>query len=91
MSFGTSHMGLCSFLESIENDFIKALMIYTDNQIVTQLSWQSIRVMIWRLWVQTPLGAIFYQIYFVLCNFRSVRLSDRNAYREKLDCRFSSV
>ena len=31
----TSHVGLCSFLESIENDFIKALMIHTDNQIVT--------------------------------------------------------
>ena len=38
--------------------------------------------MIWRLWVQTPLGAIFDEIYFVLCNFRSVRWSDRNAYRE---------
>ena len=33
--------------------------------------------MIWRFWVQTPLGAIFDEIYFVLCNFRSVRLSDR--------------
>ena len=44
--------------------------------------------MIWRLWVQTPLGAIFDKIYFVLCNFRSVRQSDRNAYREKLDRTF---
>ena len=48
-----------------------------------QISWQSIRVMIRKLWVQTPLGAIFDEIYFVLCNFRSVRLSDRNVYREK--------
>ena len=28
--------------------------------------------MIWRLWVQTPLGTFFDEIYFVLCNFRSV-------------------
>ena len=35
--------------------------------------WQSMRLMIWRLWVQTPLGAIFDEIYFVLCNLRSVR------------------
>ena len=27
-----------------------------------------------RLWVKTPLGAIFDEIYFVLCNFRSVTL-----------------
>ena len=33
------------------------------------------RLMIWRLWVQTLLGEIFDEIYFVLCNFRS----DRNA------------
>ena len=46
--------------------------------------WQSMRLMIWRLWVQTPLEAIFDEIYFVLCNFRSVRLSDRSAYHEKL-------
>ena len=26
-----------------------------------------------KAWVQTPLGAIFDEIYFVLCNFRSVR------------------
>ena len=31
----TSHVGLCLFLESIEHDFIKALMIHTHNQIVT--------------------------------------------------------
>ena len=24
--------------------------------------------MIWRFWVQTPLGATCYEIYFVLCN-----------------------
>ena len=30
-------------------------------------------------------GAIFDEIYFVLCRFRSVRLSDRIAYREKLN------
>ena len=30
-----SHVGLCLFLESIEHNFIKALMIHTDNQIVT--------------------------------------------------------
>ena len=41
--------------------------------------------MIGRSRVQTPLGAIFDGIYFVLCNFRSVRLSEcvREAYREK--------
>ena len=33
VSCTTSHVGLCSFLESIEHDF-KALMIHTDNQIV---------------------------------------------------------
>ena len=32
-----------------------------------------------RSWVQTPLRAIFDKIYFVLCNFISVRKSDRNA------------
>ena len=42
-------------------------------------SWQSIRLMIQRLWVQTPLGAIFDNFFFVLCNFRSLRYSDRNA------------
>ena len=36
-------------------------------------------VMIGRLWVQTPLGTIFAEINFVLCNFRSVRQSDTNA------------
>ena len=41
VSYTTSHVGLCSFLESIEHDFIKALMINTDNQIVTYLSWQD--------------------------------------------------
>ena len=35
--------------------------------------WQSMRLIISRLGVQTPLGAIFDEIYFVLCNFRSVR------------------
>ena len=35
VSYTTSHVGLCSFPESIELDFIKALMIHTDNQIVT--------------------------------------------------------
>ena len=30
-----SHVELCLFLESIEHDFIKALMIHTHNQIVT--------------------------------------------------------
>ena len=29
------HVALCLFLESIEHDFTKALMIHTDNQIVT--------------------------------------------------------
>ena len=38
VSCTTSHVGLCSFLESIEHDFIKALMIHTDNQIVAYLS-----------------------------------------------------
>ena len=38
--------------------------------------------MILRLWVQTPLGAIFDEIYFLLYNVRSVRYSDRNAYHE---------
>ena len=40
--------------------------------------------MIWRLWVQTPLGAIFDEIYFVLLNLRSVRKSDRNAWKTQL-------
>ena len=31
--------------------------------------------MIKKLWIQTPLGAIFDEIYFVLCNYRSVRNS----------------
>ena len=35
LSWPTSHVGLCSFLESIEHDFMKALMIDTDNKIVT--------------------------------------------------------
>ena len=35
-------------------------------------SWYAFR-MIWRLRVQTPVGAIFDEIYFVLCNLRSVR------------------
>ena len=34
VSCTTSHVRLCSFLESIEYDFIKALMIHADNQIV---------------------------------------------------------
>ena len=47
--------------------------LYNHNQIVTKHSGQSMGLMIWRLWVQTPLGAIFDEIYFVLCNFRFVR------------------
>ena len=35
VSCTTSHVVLCSFLESIEHDFIKVWMIHTDNQIVT--------------------------------------------------------
>ena len=35
VSCTTSHVGLCLFLESIEHDFIKALLIHTHNQIVT--------------------------------------------------------
>ena len=35
VSWITSHVGLCLFLESIEHNFIKALTIHTDNQIVT--------------------------------------------------------
>ena len=35
-------------------------------------------MLIRRLWIQIPLGTIFDEIYFVLCNFTSVR-SDRNA------------
>ena len=34
-SCSTSHFGLCSFLESIEHDFIKAMKIQTGNSIVT--------------------------------------------------------
>ena len=30
-------------------------------------------------------GTIFDKVYFVLCNFRSVRSSDENGYCEKLD------
>ena len=73
VSCTTSHVGLCLFLESIEHDFIKALMIHIHNQIVTLLSWESGRLMIWRFWVQTPLGATFGEIYFVVYNFKSVR------------------
>ena len=35
VSCTTSHFGLLSLLESIEHDFIKTLMIHTDNQTVT--------------------------------------------------------
>ena len=35
VSYTTSHAGLFLFLESIQHDFTKALMIHTDNQIVT--------------------------------------------------------
>ena len=35
VSYTSLHVGLCSFLESIEHDFMKALMIDTDNKIVT--------------------------------------------------------
>ena len=35
VSYITSHFALCPFLESLERDFIKALMIHIDNQIVT--------------------------------------------------------
>ena len=73
VSCTTSHVGLCSFLESIEHDFIKALKIHTDNQIMTYLSWQSIRVMIQRLWVQTPLGQFLAK--FILCSV-TLDLSD---------------
>ena len=31
VSFTTSHVGLCSFLESIEHDFIKAMKIQAGN------------------------------------------------------------
>ena len=34
MSFA-SHVGLELFLESVEHDFMKALMIHKDNKIVT--------------------------------------------------------
>ena len=78
VAFTISHVGHCSFLESIEHDFIKAMQIQTGNWVLIWLSWQSIRVMIQKLWVPTPLGAIFDGIYFDLCNFRSFRLSDRN-------------
>ena len=59
VSYTTSHVGLCLFLESTEHDFIKTLMIHTDNKIVNRLMWQRIRVIIQRSWVQTPLRAIF--------------------------------
>ena len=58
ISCTTSHVGLCSFLESIEHDFFKALVIHTDNQIVISLSWQSMRLMIQMMWVQTTLWAL---------------------------------
>ena len=38
VSWTTSHFGLCSFLESIERDSIKALMIYTDNHANSDLA-----------------------------------------------------
>ena len=34
---------------------------------------QLVEHQIRRLWVQPPLGAIFDEIYFVLCNFSSAR------------------
>ena len=42
-------------------------------QIPTKLSCQSIEIMIQRLWIPTPLWAIFDEIYLDLCNFKSVR------------------
>ena len=42
-------------------------MIHTDNQIVTQFSWQSMRLMIWRLWVQIPLGTILTKFILLFC------------------------
>ena len=42
--------------------------------------------MIQRLWVQTPLGAIFDEIYFDLCTFRS----DRNVTETRLSAGLSS-
>ena len=48
-------------------------------QIPAYLSWQSSRLNPQPPDHQTPMRAIFDEIYFVLCDFRSVRLSDRIA------------
>ena len=39
-----SHFGLGSFVESIEHVFKEALKIQTDNQMLTQVSQEGIRV-----------------------------------------------
>ena len=50
---------------------MKTLMIHTDKQIVTDLSWQSIDDL--EVVSSNLTGAVFDDIYFVLCNFIYVR------------------
>ena len=64
VSCTTSHVGLGSFLEWIEHDFIQALMIHTDNQIVALLSWQINRVDDLEVVGSNPTGDNFDEIYF---------------------------
>ena len=71
VSCTTSHVGLCLFLDSIEHEFIKALMIHTHNQIVAQLAKHGTDDL--EVVSSNPLGTIFDEIYFVLCNLKSVR------------------
>ena len=59
-------LDFCLFLESIEHDFIKALMIHTHNQIVTQqLAEQDTDDL--EVVSSNPIGGNFSQFYFVLC------------------------
>ena len=42
VSCTTSDVGLCSFLESIEHDFIKAIMVYTNYQMRIMKSYKYV-------------------------------------------------
>ena len=61
------HQTGLSWKAQIEHDFIKDLMIHTDNQIVTWLSKQSMRLMIQRLCIQTPGGGKFLTKFILFC------------------------
>ena len=71
----TSHVGCWTlFFSGINRAWLYKGLSDLQRQPNSDLAqWQSMRLMIWRLWVQTLLGAFFDKFYFVLCNFRSVR------------------